>query len=107
MVPVGRLIQLGKHLGTAGLGRYLHQHDFSGDFPTDLNRIARDYREEMRNYIPGKRVRERNIAGAAIFLASEAVTIVLVPTLLSMVRKRARYRETFFADKMTTVDLNK
>ena len=44
-----------------------------GDFPTDLNTIARDHRDEMKKYIPGKRVGEKeNLAGAAIFLASNA-----------------------------------
>ena len=67
------LIQLGKHLGDSLAWEGIYINVSPGDFPTDLNRIARDYREEMRNYIPGKRVGEKgNIAGAAIFLASEA-----------------------------------
>jgi NAD(P)-dependent dehydrogenase (short-subunit alcohol dehydrogenase family) len=68
------LIQLGKHLGDSLAWEGIHVNTLSpGDFPSDLNTTARDYTDEMRRVIPGKRVGEmENIAGAAIFLASRA-----------------------------------
>ena len=68
------VIQLGKHLGDSLAWEGIQLNTISpGDFPTDLNTIARDHRDEMKKYIPGKRVGEKeNLAGAAIFLASNA-----------------------------------
>jgi NAD(P)-dependent dehydrogenase (short-subunit alcohol dehydrogenase family) len=44
-----------------------------GDFPSDLNKIARDHTDEMRQNVPAKRIGEmENMAGLAIFLASQA-----------------------------------
>lgn len=55
-------------------GRIIQVNTLSpGDFPTDLNTTARDYTDEMKTVIPAKRIGEvDNIAGAAIFLASQA-----------------------------------
>jgi NAD(P)-dependent dehydrogenase (short-subunit alcohol dehydrogenase family) len=68
------LIQLGRHLGDSLAWEGIHINTISpGDFPTDLNTTARDHTDEMKKYIPGKRIGEKeNIAGAAIFLASRA-----------------------------------
>ena len=68
------VIQLGKHLGDSLAWEGIQLNTISpGDFPTDLNTIARDHTDEMKKYIPGKRVGEKeNLAGAAIFLASNA-----------------------------------
>jgi len=68
------VIQLGKHLGDSLAWEGIHINTISpGDFPSDLNTTARDYTDEMKKVIPGKRVGEmENIAGAAIFLASQA-----------------------------------
>jgi len=70
------VIQLGKHLGDALAWEGIHINTISpGDFPTDLNTTARDHGAEMKRVIPGKRVgAKENIAGAAIFLASQAGT---------------------------------
>ncbi len=70
------VIQLGKHLGDSLAWEGIHINTLSpGDFPSDLNTTARDYTDEMKKVIPGKRVGEmENIAGAAIFLASRAGT---------------------------------
>ena len=63
----------------------------------------------MRNYIPGKRVGEKgNIAGAVIFLASEAGNYSVGSNIVVDGGESVRgIQRAFFADKMTTVDLNK
>jgi NAD(P)-dependent dehydrogenase (short-subunit alcohol dehydrogenase family) len=68
------VIQLGRHLGDSLAWEGIHVNTLSpGDFPSDLNTTARDYTDEMKKVIPGKRIGEKeNIAGAAIFLASRA-----------------------------------
>lgn len=68
------VIQLGRHLGDRLAWEGIHVNSISpGDFPTDLNKTARDHTEEMKKTNTSKRVGERdNIAGAAIFLASRA-----------------------------------
>jgi NAD(P)-dependent dehydrogenase (short-subunit alcohol dehydrogenase family) len=68
------VIQLGRHLGDRLAWEGIQINTISpGDYPTDLNTTARDYTDEMKNYIPAKRIGEKdNIAGAAIFLASRA-----------------------------------
>ena len=68
------VIQLGRHLGDSLAWEGIHINTISpGDFPSDLNTTARDHSDEMKKYIPGKRIGEKdNIAGAAIFLASRA-----------------------------------
>jgi len=68
------VIQLGRHLGDSLAWEGIQINTISpGDFPTDLNTIARDNTDEMRRNTPAKRVGEmENIAGMAIFLASEA-----------------------------------
>jgi NAD(P)-dependent dehydrogenase (short-subunit alcohol dehydrogenase family) len=68
------VIQLGRHLGDSLAWEGIHVNTISpGDFPSDLNTTARDHTDEMKKYIPGKRIGEKdNIAGAAIFLASRA-----------------------------------
>ncbi len=68
------VIQLGRHLGDSLAWEGIHINTISpGDFPSDLNTTARDHTDEMKAYVPGKRVGEKeNIAGAAIFLASRA-----------------------------------
>lgn len=68
------VIQLGRHLGDSLAWEGIHINTISpGDFPSDLNTTARDRPDEMKKYIPGKRIGEKdNIAGAAIFLASRA-----------------------------------
>ena len=68
------VIQLGKHLGDSLAWEGIHLNTISpGDFPTDLNTVARDNTEEMKKIIPAKRIGQKeNIAGAAIFLASMA-----------------------------------
>ncbi len=44
-----------------------------GDFPTDLNLAARDHGEGLKKVTPAKRTGQKeNLAGAAIFLASQA-----------------------------------
>ena len=104
------LIQLGKHLGDSLAWEGIYINTISpGDFPTDLNQIARDYTEAMRNYIPGKRVGEKgNIAGAAIFLASDAGNYSVGSNIVVDGGESVRgIQRVFFADKMTTVDLNK
>jgi len=68
------VIQLGHHLGDSLAWEGIHVNTLSpGDFPTDLNTVARDHSDEMKKVIPAKRIGEKdNIAGAAIFLASRA-----------------------------------
>lgn len=68
------VIQLGRHLGDSLAWEGVHINTISpGDFPTDLNKAARDYTDEMEKVIPAKRVgHKENLAGAAIFLASKA-----------------------------------
>jgi NAD(P)-dependent dehydrogenase (short-subunit alcohol dehydrogenase family) len=68
------VIQLGRHLGDSLAWEGIHINTISpGDFPSDLNTTARDFTDEMKKVIPGKRIGEmENIAGAAIFLASRA-----------------------------------
>ena len=68
------VIQLGRHLGDSLSWEGIHVNTISpGDFPTDLNTTARDHTDEMKKVIPAKRVGEvDNIAGVAIFLASQA-----------------------------------
>lgn len=68
------LIQLGRHLGDSLAWEGIHVNTLSpGDFPTDLNKTARDRTDEMKKVIPAKRIGEKaNLAGAAIFLASQA-----------------------------------
>ena len=68
------VVQLGRHLGDRLAWEGIQINTISpGDYPTDLNTTARDYTDEMKNYIPAKRIGEKdNIAGAAIFLASRA-----------------------------------
>jgi NAD(P)-dependent dehydrogenase (short-subunit alcohol dehydrogenase family) len=68
------VIQLDRLLGDSLAWEGIQINTISpGDFPTDLNTTARDYTDEMKQVIPGKRVGEKdNIAGAAIFLASRA-----------------------------------
>lgn len=68
------VIQLGRHLGDRLASEGIHVNTISpGDFPSDLNTTARDHTDEMKRVIPAKRIGEReNIAGAAIFLASQA-----------------------------------
>lgn len=68
------VIQLGRHLGDRLAWEGIHINTISpGDYPSDLNTTARDHPDEMKKYIPGKRIGEKdNIAGAAIFLASRA-----------------------------------
>jgi NAD(P)-dependent dehydrogenase (short-subunit alcohol dehydrogenase family) len=68
------LIQLGRHLGDSLAWEGIQINTISpGDFPTDLNTTARDHTDEMKKVIPAKRIGEAdNIAGAAIFLASQA-----------------------------------
>ena len=65
---------MGRHLGDRLAWEGIQINTISpGDYPTDLNTTARDYTDEMKNYIPAKRIGEKdNIAGAAIFLASRA-----------------------------------
>jgi NAD(P)-dependent dehydrogenase (short-subunit alcohol dehydrogenase family) len=68
------VIQLGRHLGDSLAWEGIHINTISpGDFPSDLNTTARDHTAEMKKVIPGKRIGQmENIAGAAIFLASQA-----------------------------------
>ena len=68
------VIQLGRHMGDSLAWEESRVNTiFTGDFPTDLNKAARDHTDEMRRNIPAKRVGEMgNIAGLAIFLASQA-----------------------------------
>ena len=68
------VIQLGRHLGDRLAWEGIQLNTISpGDFPTDLNTMARDHTDELKNITPAKRVGEKeNIAGAAIFLASRA-----------------------------------
>ena len=68
------LIQLGRHLGDSLAWEGIQINTISpGDFPSDLNTVARDHTDEMKQVIPAKRIGEKdNIAGAAIFLASRA-----------------------------------
>jgi NAD(P)-dependent dehydrogenase (short-subunit alcohol dehydrogenase family) len=68
------LIQLGRHLGDSLAWEGIHINTISpGDFPSELNTTARDRTDDMKKYLPGKRIGEmENIAGAAIFLASRA-----------------------------------
>jgi NAD(P)-dependent dehydrogenase (short-subunit alcohol dehydrogenase family) len=68
------VIQLDRHLGDGLAWEGIHINTISpGDFPTDLNTMARDHTDEMKKVIPAKRIGEKdNIAGAAIFLASRA-----------------------------------
>ena len=68
------VIQLGRHLGDSLAWEGIQINTISpGDFPTDLNKAARDHKDEMQQVIPAKRIGEKeNLAGAAIFLASQA-----------------------------------
>ena len=68
------LIQLGRHMGDSLAWEGIQVNTISpGDFPTDLNTAARDHTAEMKKVNPAKRTGEMaNIAGAAIFLASQA-----------------------------------
>ena len=68
------VIQLGRLLGDSLAWEGIHVNTISpGDFPTDLNKAARDNTDEMKKSIPAKRIGEMdNIAGTAIFLASRA-----------------------------------
>ena len=68
------VIQLGRLLGDSLAWEGIHVNTISpGDFPTDLNKAARDHTDEMKKSIPAKRIGEMdNIAGTAIFLASRA-----------------------------------
>ena len=68
------VIQLDRHLGDSLAWEGIQLNTISpGDFPTDLNKTARDHTDEMKKVIPAKRIGEKdNIAGAAIFLASRA-----------------------------------
>ena len=68
------VIHLGRHLGDSLAWEGIQVNTISpGDFPSDLNKVARDHTDEMKKNIPGKRVGEKeNIAGMAIFLASQA-----------------------------------
>ena len=68
------VIQLGRHLGDRLAWEGIHINTISpGDFPTDLNTAARDHTDDMKKMIPAKRMGgAENIAGAAIFLASQA-----------------------------------
>jgi NAD(P)-dependent dehydrogenase (short-subunit alcohol dehydrogenase family) len=67
------LIQMSKHLGDSLAWEGVHVNTISpGDFPTDINPAARDNADEMRKVVPAKRTGlKENLAGAAIFLASE------------------------------------
>ena len=66
------------HLGDSLAWEGIHINTISpGDFPSDLNTTAREHTDEMKKVIPGKRIGEmENIAGAAIFLASDASNFV-------------------------------
>jgi NAD(P)-dependent dehydrogenase (short-subunit alcohol dehydrogenase family) len=68
------VIQLGRHVGDSLAWEGIQINTISpGDFPSDLNTTARDHTDEMKQVIPAKRIGEKdNIAGAAIFLASQA-----------------------------------
>ena len=68
------VIQLDRNLGDRLAWEGIHLNTISpGDFPTDLNTVARDNTEDMKKVIPAKRIGQKeNIAGAAIFLASMA-----------------------------------
>ena len=68
------VIQLDRLLGDSLAWEGIHVNTISpGDFPTALNKAARDYTDEMKKSIPAKRDGEmENIAGTAIFLASRA-----------------------------------
>tara|TARA_Y100000588_G_scaffold238832_1_gene252548 strand:+ start:12267 stop:13094 length:828 start_codon:yes stop_codon:yes gene_type:complete len=68
------VIQLDRLLGDSLAWEGIQVNTISpGDFPSDLNRAARDHTAEMKKSIPAKRIGEKeNIAGAAIFLASQA-----------------------------------
>ena len=68
------VIQLDRHLGDRLAWEGIHLNTISpGDFPSDLNTVARDNTEDIKKVIPAKRVGQKeNIAGAAIFLASRA-----------------------------------
>ena len=68
------VIHLGRHLGDSLAWEGVQVNTISpGDFPSDLNKTARDHTDEMKKNIPAKRIGEmENIAGMAIFLASQA-----------------------------------
>ena len=68
------VVQLSRHLGDRLAWEGIQLNTISpGDFPTDLNRTARDHTDELKKVIPAKRIGEKdNVAGAAIFLASRA-----------------------------------
>lgn len=68
------VIQLGRHMGDSLAWEGIQVNTISpGDFPTDLNKAARDHTDEMKKNMPAKRIGEmENIAGLAIFLASQA-----------------------------------
>ncbi len=68
------VIQLDRLLGDSLAWEGIHVNTLSpGDFPSDLNKAARDHTDDMKKSIPAKRIGERdNIAGTAIYLASRA-----------------------------------
>jgi NAD(P)-dependent dehydrogenase (short-subunit alcohol dehydrogenase family) len=68
------VIHLGRHIGDRLAGEGIQVNTISpGNYPTDLNPVARDYVDELRQITPSKRTGEKeNVAGAAIFLASQA-----------------------------------
>ena len=68
------VIHLSRHLGDSLAWEGIQVNTISpGDFPSDLNKLARDHTDEVKQNIPGKRIGEKeNIAGMAIFLASPA-----------------------------------
>ena len=105
------MIQLGKHLGDSLAWEGIQLNTISpGDFPTDLNTIARDHKGEMKEYIPGKRVGEKeNLAGAAIFLASNAGNFSVGSNIVVDGGESVRgvQREFFANIRPGFVDLNK
>ncbi len=53
-----------------------------GAFASEMNRVARDYGEEISKHIPARRIgTDEDMAGAAIFLASRAGDYVVGSTL--------------------------
>ncbi|MEM1368290.1 MAG: SDR family oxidoreductase [Cyanobacteria bacterium P01_H01_bin.15] len=68
------VIQLDRLLGDRLAWEGIQVNTISpGDFPSDMNTIARDHANEMKKVIPARRIGQKeNIAGAAIFLASQA-----------------------------------
>ncbi|MEM7535823.1 MAG: SDR family oxidoreductase [Chloroflexota bacterium] len=68
------VIHLGRHLGDSLAWEGIQVNTISpGDYPTDLNKTARDHTDELKKMTPAKRVGDmESMAGAAIFLASRA-----------------------------------